>query len=514
MAWRRVSLVFVVLTVVVIAGAKAALPPLAHASDPSRLVAPAPDGPVDFGDRVAYRLEGPSCDGETARVIVRAGAANKEVDGAQSTARPDPLAASPACTGVVVVPTESAVRKATGWDQGDPIAISVVSGTGQVALRYERVEVGLGKAVAGSPTFVTPQPADPRGGRREKTVQMNSGDAVDIGRVDLTKIYSVSVRVCIPSGKPHAPTEFSLRTGSPTGPRLVGPVDIADDYLNDWKSIDGWPNCWQLLPWPITGEAPARAPELYVTVDTAPEPVLLSWIDFNGTGAKLPDVPAQDPASALQIFNGASFSGWTQTGCALDDEAAHTAHASDTDMGGCTMTYSPSVHNVMLRLEYRQQDFESNGGIMMPSEIQMREPGEWLTGGFLGDNITPSLTNGAVDNSGGGYPAQRIKSNSWPDWNEMEIVQLGAHYVVRINGRTVTDYVAPAGDPKPYNLQLVTQPVFSYQYGVNGRFDTTTWNPTITTPASWGNLWYKNVRLYQCTSVTDPVCTSGAGVNG
>src|SRR5439155_22263 len=163
--------VFVALAALTAAGLKT-LSPLAQASDPSRLVAPTSSGTVDFGDRVAYRLEGPSCDGERARVVVRAGVAGREVLGTQSTARPDPL----------------------------------------------------------------------------------------------------------------APTEFSLRTGSATGPRLVGPVDIADDYLNDWKSIDGWPNCWQLLPWPVTGEAPARAPELYVTVDTAPEPVLLSWIDFNGTG--------------------------------------------------------------------------------------------------------------------------------------------------------------------------------------------------------------------------------------
>src|SRR5436305_3953156 len=308
MAWRRVLVVLVALAALVGVSVKA-LSPRVRASDPSRLVAPAPNGPVDFGDRVAYRLEGPSCDGDSARVVVRAGPGGQEVLGAQSTARPDPLATSAACAGVVVVPFEATVRRATGWDQGDPIAISLVSGSSEVSLRYARVEVGLGKAVAGSPTFVIPKPADPRGGQREKAVQMNSGDAVDIGHVDLTRIYSVSLRVCIPSGKPHAPTEFSLRTGGASGPRLVGPVDIADDYLNDWKSIDGWPNCWQLLPWPITGEAPARAPELYVTVDAAPEPVLLSWIDFNGTGAKLPDAPPPDPTTALRIFDGTTFTG-------------------------------------------------------------------------------------------------------------------------------------------------------------------------------------------------------------
>src|SRR4051812_15185304 len=170
----RVFLVFVVLAALTGVGVKA-LSPRAHASDPSRLVAPAPNGTVDFGDRVPYRLEGPSCNGEKARVVVRAGAAGKEVQGAQSTARPDPLSVSAACAGAVVVPSESAVRKATGWDQGDPIAISVVSGDNQIALRYERVEIGLGKAVAGSPTFAAPNPEDPRGGAREKAVQMNSG---------------------------------------------------------------------------------------------------------------------------------------------------------------------------------------------------------------------------------------------------------------------------------------------------------------------------------------------------
>src|SRR4051794_21238584 len=148
----RVFLVFVVLAPLTGVSLKA-LPPRAHASDPSRLVAPAADGPVDFGDRVAYRLEGPSCDGDKARGGVRAGAPAKDVLGAQSTARPDPLAspAAAACAGVVVVPSEATVRRSTGWDQGDPIAISVVSGSNQVALRYQRVEIGLGKAVSGSP---------------------------------------------------------------------------------------------------------------------------------------------------------------------------------------------------------------------------------------------------------------------------------------------------------------------------------------------------------------------------
>jgi hypothetical protein len=475
------------------------VPALASSPDlPSQLVSPHAHGPVDLGDRVAYRLRGPACQGEVVRAVVTA--AGQRIAGRESTAQPDPRASrSSICGGIVTIPDEGQVRSA-GWHPGEALAIDVVAPDSDVTLQYSRVEVDLGRPVAGSPTRVISH--DPRSGPRDKAWQLSTGDVVEIPQVDLTKIYSLSFRVCLDLPKPHVPEEITLRAGNPDCPAVLGPIDVADDMLNDWKSIDGWPDCWQLQPWPITGEVPGRAPRLFLEATLAPEPLLISAIDFNGTGAKVVDRPPHDPAGTKQIFDGTSFKGWDHSGCARTDHAVRTAnHAS-----GCSMTYTGGkVHNVMLRLGYRQQDFAANGGIYLGSEIQMREPGEWLTGGYLGDQFTPALVGWAVDPPVTGYPAQRIKTNSYPDWSQIEIVQLGKHYRVTINGHVVTDYLAPS-DPEPYDLQLVTQPEFSFHYGASGRFDAP-YPPVVTTPSSWGNIWYKNVRLYQCKGLHDRVCT-------
>jgi hypothetical protein len=179
------------------------------------------------------------------------------------------------------------------------------------------------------------------------------------------------------------------------------------------------------------------------------------------------------------------------------------------------MTYKRrKLHNVVVRLEYRMQDFGDNGAVMIGGhEIQLREAGEWLTGGFQGSTVPTALTEFATSDNGGGYPAQRVNSNTYPDWSRMEIVQIGARYIVRVNGRTVTDCRDCAPDPGPFVLSLATQPSFSYQYGVNGRFDSTFY-PDVEDPADWGNLSFRDVRVYDCTSVHDPFCTSGPGIKG
>ena len=478
------------------------LPAIAAGTSGPRLVSPESYGPVDFGDRVAYRLVGSGCEQDAVRIALTAGPNAAHLLGAVSTPRPDPLATGPGvCAGAVQVPKEQQVR-AAGWAPGDVIDISVVSLQSSVPLRYSRVEVDSGRRSAGSPAIVASH--DPRGGPRDKAMKMTTGDVVAIPAVDLTNIYSVSFRVCLRAHKPHVPTEITLRADGRHGPAIVGPIDVADDMFNDWKSIDGWPDCWQLQPWPITGEVPGRAPRLFLAVTAAPEPILINSIDFNGTGAKIPDTPAVDAAGTQQIFDGTSFTNWDSSGCALSDHAARTKN----HVSGCSMTYTKSkLHNVKVRLEYRQQDFEANGGIFLGNEIQMREPGEWLTGGYLGNQFTPALVGWAVNTPVTGYPAQRIKTNSYPDWSQIEIVQLGAHYRVTINGRVVTDFVTPSGDPAPYDLKLVTQPEFAFYYGVSGRFDSP-YPPVVVTPSSWGNVWYKNVRLYTCKSLTDPACTS------
>src|SRR3954451_14280478 len=302
----------VVAAVIVAVASALTVPALAASSGGPRLVSPLSDGPVDFGDRIVYRIVGAGCDVDAVRVVVTAGPASSHIVGATSTPRPDPTATDPdTCAGVVQVPNEAAVR-AAGWAPGDAIDIKVESLHSTAALRYSRVEVDRGTPVKGKPTVVASN--DPRGGPRDKALKMKTGDIVALPAVDLTKIYSVSFRVCLRAPKPHVPTEISLHAGSARGPAIIGPIDVADDLFNDWKSIDGWPGCWQLQPWPITGQVPGRAPRLFLDVKAAPEPLFVNSLDFNGTGAKVPDTAPVDATGTKQIFDGTSFQGWDASG--------------------------------------------------------------------------------------------------------------------------------------------------------------------------------------------------------
>jgi hypothetical protein len=351
-------------------------------------------------------------------------------------------------------------------------------------------------------------------------------------------MYAVSLRLCVTMPKPHVgPLMLELRTDTPDGPPIVGPFDVANDWpLNASKAAYGYPNCWQLQPWPITGKVAGRAPEVFLADVAGVSPVQVSSIDFNGTGAKLVDTPPVDPVKAKRIFDGKTFAGWDQTNCVIDQDgtvrnlrssslSGYTAYASYGFVGpsGCNLTYKPKVHNVMLRFELKLQDFGDNGGIFIGGhEIQLRQAGEWLPGGLLGSTIPTAVTDANLpdaldpfigDQSGGGDPASRLKLNSYPDWSQVEVVQIGSRHIVRINGRTVTDDKTLWPDPAAYQFSLTSQPNFSYTYGVSGRFDDP-YEPTVTRPSDWGNLYWRNIRLYQCTSVHDPVCTAGAGVKG
>jgi hypothetical protein len=510
--------------VVALSATSAAVASTSGGSRHARLVSPQSWGPVDFGDQVAYRLRGDRCTDDTVRVVISA-TGHATVRGAASRPVRDPLTAD--CVGVSTVPSERAVRR-TGWDAGDPIAVTVVSDGDRVPLRYSRIELEHGRIAAGAPRMVTPQVRDPRGGKRDRAAEMSTGDVVGIGRVDLSDIHSISLRVCTVLPKPHvAPTLVELRADAPDGPSIVGPVDVNDDLANAYKSNYGWPSCWQLQPWPITGKVPGRAPELYLAVTAAGGgPVQVSYLDVNGTGAKVAYPDVKDPRGTRQIFDGRSWKGWTHDNCALDEGAARPMHSRDPanyaaivsagflGEAGCTMTYTRrKLHDVSIRLDYRMQDFGDNGAIYVGGhEIQLREAGEWLTGGFLGSSLPTALTEFATSEDGGGYPAQRIKSNTYPDWSRMEIVQLGGRYVVRINGRTVTDCRC-APDPGKFELRLETQPGFSYRYGVGGRFDSTFY-PDVEDPADWGNVSFRNIRVYDCRSGHDPVCAGGPGVHG
>ncbi len=480
------------------------------------LVAPGSYGVVDFGDRVPYRLAGPACRADRVRVVVTAG--YREVAGRASTPKPDPYAGG--CGGVVTVPTQAQVERA-GWRRGDAVDVAVVSRHSRVPLRFVRYDVDRGKPAAGGPSVVAAD--DPRSPKSDLAMLMSPGDAVDLGRVDLTRINAVSVRACLTGGVPvkATPVVFTLHEDSPTGPAIVGPRDIASDmFVGPWNSSNGWAGCYFLAPSEITGTVSERAPHLYASIDAASMPVLVNFIDFNGTGAKLPERPGRDPRGTKTLFDGSSFKGWTQSGCALKDGAVRTASYPT----GCSMTWTKhKLHDVLIRLSFRFEDFHDNGGIYVGgTEIQMRQAGEWLVGGYYGEtrgqSVVPSPAPGCNFNfevmwtyTACGYPADMDNVNVFPDWNQMEILQLGDHYVVRVNGRTVTDTRAAGGDPGSYELQLVTQPEFAFHYDVSGSFQQP-WPPDVERPDSWGNVWYDNVRVYRCHSRTDRVCAAaGSG---
>jgi hypothetical protein len=143
----------------------------------------------------------------------------------------------------------------------------------------------------------------------------------------------------------------------------------------------------------------------------------------------------------------------------------------------------------------------------------MREAGEWMTGGIQGRTLPDALTNSVVDTPTG-YPAQRIKSNAHSEWSDIEILQLGSRYLVRINGRTVTDCSDCLAAPTaPYRFSVATQPGFSYHYGVGYRMDTGPTNPVTDDPSNWGNISFRKFRLLRCADDM-AACTGVPGVNG
>jgi hypothetical protein len=424
------------------------------------------------------------------------------------------------------------------------VSITLVSKHDQVPLRYERVEAAWGNAVAGSPTVVTPSVADPRAGVRERAVQMQTGDVLDFGRLDLTRIDSISLRVCVTLPQPHVgPSRMELRELSPTGPSVIGTIDVGNDYpagSPQTKSNFGWPNCWQLQPFPIDGPVTLRAPELFLALVSSASPVQVEYVDFNGTGAKAPDVvPVDPPGTQPMPFDAAH---WAMTSCSIDDDGtvhnvpdtspqgyAPAATGGLVGPAGCTMQYTQPLDNVLIRFEMKFGTFADNGAVLVNGhEVQMRIAGEWLVGGLYGNGavasngfLVPTQGQQAInsvtgtDLSGGGFPAERLKINSYDDWNEFEIVQLGARYIVRVNGRTVADsatiWPAPTA---PYLFSVASQPQFGYDYQVHDRYDNS-YSPSLSQPAAWSNLVWRNFRVYHCTSTTDPVCTTGVpGING
>jgi len=346
---------------------------------------------------------------------------------------------------------------------------------------------------------------DPDTGAWDSAMSLAQGDAIGLGRVDLRHVEALSLRICLPLGvgqstpldpveeeRHELPTYLSVHQESPSGPALIPTIDVAADPFTDGRlNTHGFGHgCWHLVTLPVGGSLAENAPPLFITFDAGVGTVLINSVDIDGTGAKLPDPPSADPAGMQTVFDATSFDNWTQTNCVIRDGAVTSVDTSQAG-SGCSMSLNTPLHNVILRYDLRRQSFFDNNAMQVGHEIQGRTAGEYGPGGYFGEDA-----------------ARWEKYNMWPDWSQIEIVQLGARYVVSLNGRTVTDHIASTGDPAPYRFQIQNQPEWAWQYRVSGGFGDE--NPVVEPLTDWGRFWYRNIRVYQCTSQTDPVCLAAA----
>ena len=459
-------------------------------------------GPVDLGDRVAYRVTGGGCSAVPVRVRLTAGPDGRVIRSGATRGR---RLSEGGCRGIARVPGFTALRR-TGWEQGDRIRIALVSRAGRVPLRFARIEADEGAPAAGSPEVV---PADDQDTiERDRAVALDPGDAVSIGRVDLRRANALAVRLCIDgedtsSAPPNLgpfltpermePTTFlSIRQDAPDGPALIGPVDVASD-LQEMSRLStlGFGGCYRLVVLPITGRRQENAPELFVRMETGQSGLLrVNSVDVAGMGAKLPVRPPRAPKGMRTIFDGTSFDGWDMQDCVLRDGAAVNARTADeNDISGCSITYKQPLRDVVLRFRMRREHIYDNAGIYLGSqEIQLRSVGEYLPGGYFGQ-----------------FAARWLKLNTFPFWDEIEVVQLGARHVVTVNGRTVTDVMREGGQPEPYRLNLISQPQWSYRFGAGVAFGNEG-DPGVTNPSDLGAFWFDDVRLLRCTGRRARVC--------
>lgn len=461
-------------------------------------------GPVDLGDRVGYRVEGAGCARAGVAVRLLVGPRGREVRGPRSTPLPSPEGG---CAGIAHVPDFAALRSA-GWEAGDRIDVALVSGAGTVPLRHTRMEADLGEPVAGSPDVVPADDEDTPDS--DRAVALDPGDAVSLGRVDLRRADGLALRLCVAGedsralpdlgqvfapDRLEAPQYLTVRQGGPDGPVLLGPVDVSASMPQEISrlSLLGFPGCYRLVVLPITGRVVEDAPELVVRAEQPGRSgaLRLNSVDVTGTGAKLPPLPPPAPAGMRTIFDGTSFDGWDHAACALRDGAAvNERTADDTRIDGCSLTWREPLRDVVLRFRMRREHLLDNAGIYLgpAQEIQLRSVGEYLPGGFFGQ-----------------FAARWQKLNSFPAYDEIEVVQLGARHVVSVNGRTVTDVLRAAGPPEPYRLQVVSQPIWSYRVGAEATFGNEG-APDLVKPADWGAFWFDEVRLLRCDGPDDPVC--------
>ncbi|HUR51800.1 MAG TPA: DUF1080 domain-containing protein [Mycobacteriales bacterium] len=441
-------------------------PGAARASSAVTFRGPSAYGVVHFGQRVQAELTG-ACGRAVTRVRVVA-------DGHALDGR-----AAKGCLPVVEVPTETAAR-AAGFRDGAPVQVSLVSGRAVLPLRFWRVQPQT--AAAGAPTPVQ-RVEDPR--EHLHAMRMGAGDALDLGRVELSGLQSVDVRNLV-----AGTGLWELRVSDPTTGRAIargelgsaGSLTSAGDagwfhavaplQLRPAEDLIGDANTFGDLT-PATGEAPHLYLVVVAVLDT--EQALVNWVDLNGPGVGLPHRFTGEHGFTT-LFDGSSLDGWRHVGpgrFVLRDGAMRAEHRPQ-DRGWAWEWYSLAQYSdFVLRLRFKVESWEDNGGVLLrhadplgdpnratdsADEVQVQEGFENLTGGIAHSADAYRLATGMVG-----------------QWNDLEVVARGPVYVVRINGTEVQRFRSAQqtrGFLAVENEQLA---------GTHG-----------------GHIWYDDIRVHRC----------------
>ncbi len=150
-----------------------------------------------------------------------------------------------------------------------------------------------------------------------------------------------------------------------------------------------------------------------------------------------------------QLFNGKDLTGWEQVGpgeFVVEEGVLKT-------VGGMGMILYPSekFSNVIIRVVYKVQDNDCNGGVFI--RIPEKPADEWVA---VNKGYEVQIDNG-TRHVGGEYHCSGVlysltKAMAHPqkaagEWNTMEITLDGLRTIVHINGEMVTDF--NEGDPVP-----------------------------------------------------------------
>jgi len=157
--------------------------------------------------------------------------------------------------------------------------------------------------------------------------------------------------------------------------------------------------------------------------------------------------PAKETTSAkseggfVSLFNGKDLTGWKLVGKHGDGYGASNGILYCAKGGGGNLYYDKEFSDFALRFEFRLQAGANNGvGIRSPGEGDSAYSGMEIQ--VLEDtapqyaNLRPAQYHGSIYDV---FPAKRGASKPIGEWNSEEIIAMGRHVKIILNGTTIVD---------------------------------------------------------------------------